>query len=225
MKFRALSRTAAALTVCMVVLFALEALFFAWVAYRPSDVSPSEAIVVFAGSSNRIRRAYELAQQGVAPVIIISPAGRRTLESYEKRYGDPGQATYILEERADTTFTNADFTARLIRDHGIDSVLLITSDYHMPRSFFLLKLATLTAGVSIGMHKLDNRPPEPTTWRTRTIRMKLAYNEMVQLWGSLAEGALYYLGGSNTWLQKRSSGMVRWLRELLLFDVSCPDCK
>ena len=195
-------------------LLVLQTLLFIWVLNRSSDASQYDAIVVFAGSSNRVERAYGLAQKGVAPAIIISPAGRRALDSYEKRYGPPGNAEYLLEEKADTTFANALYVARLIRDHRLTSVLLVTSDYHMPRSFFLLKLTTLTAGCRIGMHKVDTRSSGPMTWRARITRLKLTYNEMVQLWGSLAESGFYYTGVSHSWLKKRSPGLARWLREV-----------
>lgn len=202
----------------------LHTFLFIWVLNRASDASQYDAIVVFAGSSNRIERAYALARQGVAPAIIISPAGKRALGIYEKRYGPPGNAEYLLEEKADTTFANALHVARLIREHRLTSVLLVTSDYHMPRSFFLLKLTTLTTGCRIGMHKVDTRSNGPIGWRARITRLKLTYNEMVQLWGSLAEGGLVALGEPDTWLKKRSSGVARWLREVLLFDVGCVDC-
>jgi uncharacterized SAM-binding protein YcdF (DUF218 family) len=202
----------------------LETLFFLWILNQPSETSGHDAIVVFAGSSNRIKRAYQLAGQGVAPSLIISPAGNRSICYYEKRFGKPGNATYILEERADTTFENALHCAELINANHLKSVLLITSDYHMPRSFFLLKLATLGIDCPIGIHKLDTRSAKNTNLSYQIKRMKLTYNEMTQLWGSLIEGGLYYMGGPNEWLKTRSSGVSRWLRKHLLFDVGCPDC-
>jgi hypothetical protein len=53
--------------------------------------------------------------------------------------------------------------------------------------------------------------------------MKLAYNEMVQLWGSLAEGGFYYSGVSKNWMKNHSNGLNEKLRELLLFDIPCPE--
>ena len=205
-------------------LFVLEALFFLWVSNQPSDTSRHDAILVFAGSNNRVARAYQLAAQGVAPVLIISPANRRSIGYFEKRFGLPGRATYILEEQADTTFMNAFYSAKLIEEHQLKSILLVTSDYHMPRSFLLLRLATLTAGCHMGIHKIDTRSLAPTTWRVRMTRLKLTYNEMVQLWGSLIEAGFYFLGAPSAWLKKGSSGVSRWLREVLLFDVGCVDC-
>ena len=212
---------------CLSILI-LEALYFLWVAKQPSSQSDQtnfDAIVVFSGSSNRIQHAFHLAEQGVAPILIISPASRRLLTYYEKRYGLAVKAKYILERKAETTFTNALYSAQLIRENHLSSVLLVTSDYHMPRSFFLLKLVMLTADCRIGMSKLDTRREgRPANGLGRTARLKMTYNEMVQLWGSLLEGGLHYLGGPNAWLKKRSSGVTRWLREHLLFDVPCLDC-
>ena len=221
-----LKKTILVIAIGVAGLAVLETLFFIWTLNRLSGTGTSQydALVVFAGSGNRIQRAYELARQGVAPTIIISPASRRIINYYEKRYGPAGNAEYIVEDKADTTFANALHAATLIREHRLTSVLLITSDYHMARSFFLLKLTSFTAGCHIGMHKLDTRSTAPMTWQTRMTRLKLTYNEMVQLWGSLVEGGLYYTGGSGEWLKRRSSGVSRWLRELLLFDVGCPDC-
>jgi hypothetical protein len=54
--------------------------------------------------------------------------------------------------------------------------------------------------------------------------MKLAYNEMVQLWGSLFESGLFYFRSQDKWLKKESNGIFKWLRDLLLFDVSSTDC-
>lgn len=50
-----------------------------------------------------------------------------------ERDGVPAQAI-VKENQSDTTRENAVFTARLLRDRGIDRFLLVTSALHMPRS-------------------------------------------------------------------------------------------
>lgn len=202
----------------------IEAAYFIWIAVQPSDPSPVDAIVVFSGSKSRVKHAYELAHQGIAPYLMISPASQRSIDRYEKQFGEPGKASYIIEDRAETTFTNALYAARLIKAKGLTSVLLVTADYHMPRSYFLLKLVTLRTDCRIGLSKLDTREGQPAGWQDRITRLKANYNEMVQLWGSLIEAGLHSLGGSNAWLGKRSPGVTRWLREHLLFDVPCLEC-
>ena len=221
---RFIPKIAISIFVFCISLLLIEALYFAWVAMRPSDQSHFDAIVVFSGSNSRVHRAYDLAKEGVAPILIISPAGERLINWYEKRYGVPGDATYILEEKAETTFTNALYSAQRIRENHLSSVLLVTADYHMPRSLLLFKLTLLTADCRIGIFKLDTRAGKSTTHPGQLTRLKITYNEMVQLWGSLLEGGLHFLGGPNTWLRKRSPGVTRWLREHLLFDAPCLEC-
>ena len=217
-------KTVTVVLVLCLSLFCLEALYFAWVARQPSEQSDVDAIVVFYGSLNRVRGAYDLVKQGVAPQLIISPASWRYIKLFEKRFGALGKAAFILEEKAETTFTNAFYSAQRIRENDFRSVLLVTSDYHMPRSFLLLKLNLLDAHCRIGMFKLDTRIRDSETWPERIARLKMTYNEMIQLWGSLLEGGLHVAGGPNAWLRNRSSGVSRWLREHLLFNVPCLDC-
>ena len=209
--------------ICLSILLC-EALYFMWIGMHPSDQTSSDAIVVFSGSSSRVQHGYELAKQGVAPILIISPADQRLISRYEKKYGTPGNARYLLEKKAETTFTNALYSARLIRSNNLTSVMLVTADYHMPRALFLLKLLLLDTDCRIDMSKLDTRERRAASRKSEINRLKMTYNEMIQLWGSLFEGGLHYMGKSNTWLRKRSPGVTRWLRERLLFDVPCLDC-
>ena len=210
--------TSAAVLFILWLIF-LQITLFLWVYNLSSEYKDHDAIVVFAGSNDRIRRGYRLAQSDVAPKLIVSPANRPLLGFYERCYGQPGDAAYIIEDQADTTFMNACHTAKLIDDHGFESVLLVTSDYHMPRSYFLLKLMTLTSGCRIGIHKVDTRYSSPHAWKDKVACAKMAYNEMVQLWGSLVECGLYYSGGTDERVKIRSSGWSGWLRKHLLFEV------
>lgn len=207
---------------CMIL---IETLYFSWVAITPSDsTSHVDAIVVFSGSSNRIRHAYDLARSGVSKTLIISPASRRRIDDYERWYAAPEKMNYLIEEKAQTTFTNAFHVAELIRTNRLSSVLLVTSDYHMPRSFFLLNLLALGTDCRIRMSKVDSGKKLPENWNRRITTLKIAYNEMVQLWGSLIEGGLYAVGGDRAWLRKSSSGATQWMRKHLLFDTPCLDC-
>ena len=211
------------LVLCLSVLLC-ETLYFVWVGMQPSDRISSDAIVVFSGSNRRVQHGYDLAKQGIAPILIISPAGQPLIDRYEKKYGTPGNARYLLEKKAETTFTNALYSAELIRSNNLTSVLLVTADYHMPRAFFLLKLLLLDTDCRIDMSKLNTHEKRSTGRKSEINRLKMTYNEMIQLWGSLLEGGLHFMGESNTWLRKRSPGVTRWLREHLLFDVPCLEC-
>ena len=121
-------------------LMAAQAIYFAVVLNGADDLSPSEAIVVFRGTEARIAAGYRLAQQGVAPLIVVSPSSERLRRAWDQRYGLPDGVARLVEDQAHTTMENARQAARIIADRGLTSITLVTSDYHMPRSLVLLKL-------------------------------------------------------------------------------------
>jgi uncharacterized SAM-binding protein YcdF (DUF218 family) len=172
----------------------------------------------------RTAKGYDLANQGLAPTMIVSPATAAKLKQYDKTFRTNSKFTYLKEDRADTTFQNALLVARLIRSHGLTSALLVTSDNHMPRSYILLTLQLMGSGVSVRTSPVEagRFGRNPMNWTV--LQKKRVYNEMIELWGSLAEMGHYYISGG---LPEREMGlkrswMVGWLRSVLLFDVTAP---
>ena len=84
-----------------------------------------------------------------APLVILSGgAGRpghteaHNMSRVIARLGVPPSAQ-LLEDRSKSTQQNAIFTARLAREHGVHSVMLVTSAIHMPRASLLFRQAGL----------------------------------------------------------------------------------
>lgn len=199
-------------------LMAAQAIYFAAVLNGADNTAPSQAIVVFRGTEARIAAGYALAQEGVAPLIMISPSSEKLRRARDRRYGLPDGVAHLKEEQARTTFENAWQAARIIKERGLASVTLVTSDYHMPRSLALLKLFLWGQGVDVRAFKVrpaGGRPPGH-----RIILAKLVYNEAVECWGSLAEWAVWRLTGEPLKTKgKDAAWLVAALRELLLLRV------
>ena len=179
----------------------------------------ADLITVFAGSQDRIEKGYHIAQTNIAPFIVISPASRQTISIYEKLYGSIPEVSYLIEKRADTTFQNALFVGRLVRQHKPRSQILVTSDYHMPRSYLLLSIELLGTNNVIYTSPVSSMPfdKNPLAWSTQ--QKKQIYNEMVKLWGSLFEKALYCVkGDAPNWSLKQNRAVL-FLKQLLLFEV------
>lgn len=89
----------------------------------------TDGIVVFTGELEREKVGWRLYRQGLAPKLHIS--GRYL--------GCPknGCPPNITIDFATTTKNNVLLTHRWIQAHGLRSVRLVTSDYHMPRSRLL----------------------------------------------------------------------------------------
>ncbi|MGE0865899.1 MAG: ElyC/SanA/YdcF family protein, partial [Vicinamibacterales bacterium] len=110
----------------------------------------AEAIVVFAGGvgesgkagggfQERVTQAVKLYQAGYAPRLIFSSGYVFTLREAEVMKavavdsGVPAEAI-LLEEAAKNPHDNVRLTGQILDQHGWDSILLVSSPYHMRRA-------------------------------------------------------------------------------------------
>lgn len=105
---------------------------------EPPDSPRADAIVVLTGGYQRIDRAVELLQNGAGQRLLISGVNPATTGKHIKvltRSPDDLFACCvdIGHDALDTT-GNATETARWIRGRGYKSIILVTNNYHMPRS-------------------------------------------------------------------------------------------
>ncbi len=107
---------------------------------------PDEAIVVLTGARGRIPRAVQLLRQRDDGYMLISGAGKGiTKKDLLNQQGDAaGGATQLwerieVEDLATSTIENAQETAKYLRDKKIQKVILVTSDYHMPRALAIFR--------------------------------------------------------------------------------------
>lgn len=183
-------------------------------ASRRADVT-----AVFRGAEGRVEKGFELANNGVAPLLVISPSSKSNLATLDRRYRRNQELNYLLEPRADTTFQNALFVSRLMAAHQAHGVVLVTSDYHMPRAYLLLWMERLGTGTTILPCPVESRrfANNPLAWSTR--QKKQVYNEMVQFWGSIFEMGMFYIHGQVPVQSLKKSAVVSFLRKILLFEV------
>lgn len=155
---RYLARAAAVVLVVIAIDFA----WFTgrvWGYFRASErseanlpsVTPDEAIVVLTGAEQRIPAAVELLRRRHSAWLIISGTGRGT--TLTDLANEQGDAIFNIQEvwnrvvidpRAGSTVENALETGKILKDKRIRRVILITSDFHMPRS--ALAFETLLPG-------------------------------------------------------------------------------
>lgn len=84
---------------------------------------------------NRLGFGYQLYRQGRAPIIVLSSdrTGAASMAASLETHGIPATSLRI-DSRANTTYENAFYTSRLLRQDHLQRVLLVTSPYHMPRA-------------------------------------------------------------------------------------------
>ena len=115
------------------------AIFYQHVASLAPPKDPkADAIVVLTGGYQRIDQAVELLEGGAGKRLLISGVNPATTGNHIRLLTRSPNDLFnccvdIGHEALDTT-GNATETARWIRSRGYGSVILVTNNYHMPRS-------------------------------------------------------------------------------------------
>lgn len=104
----------------------------------PQRVAPADGIVVLTGGALRVDQAVDLLKEGRAKRLLISGVNRSTsvgalskLTETDRRWFD---CCVDLDYDALNTIGNAEMTDQWARRQGFDALILVTSDYHMPRT-------------------------------------------------------------------------------------------
>jgi len=134
--------------------------------YLPPEETPHAEVIVLLGggtesadyprsmaevnsAGDRVIHAAWLYKQGAAPHILLSGGNlefsdmRGTTPAVEMQQllqllGVPGEALWIQEE-SENTYEDAVYTTAMLKEKGINRIILVTSAMHMPRSVALFE--------------------------------------------------------------------------------------
>lgn len=200
-------------------LLVVEFGWFWFVLQKTPESEPADAVVVFGGDHARTVKGYGLANEGLAPFLIISPASHKRVERLDRTCRLRDSYQYLIEDRAETTFQNAALVADLVQKHELKSVLLVTGNYHMPRSLLLLKMQLMGTKVKVSACPVAVARFGGNPFGWTTSQKKRIYNEMVELWGSLFETGHFAVTGRLPAKGVKENRVVAWLRSVVLFKV------
>jgi uncharacterized SAM-binding protein YcdF (DUF218 family) len=130
---------------------------------------PAEAIVALTGGSlERLETGVRLLEQHKGQRLLISGVNRivTDAELFEvlELDGELAECCVDLGRSADDTLGNAAETAAWAREHNYTRLILVTDDYHMPRSRAELTLAM--PEVEIYPYPVQTRWTDPDLWRS-----------------------------------------------------------
>ncbi|MEW9613772.1 YdcF family protein [Shinella sp. S4-D37] len=104
----------------------------------------ADAIVVLTGGYQRIDRAIGLLKRGAGQRLLISGVNPATSGNQIRKLTQSSSSLFEccvdMGYEAVDTIGNANETARWISDHRFRRVLVVTNNYHMPRSLLELKV-------------------------------------------------------------------------------------
>ncbi|MGN6098010.1 MAG: YdcF family protein [Bosea sp. (in: a-proteobacteria)] len=166
------------------VLFACGyARFAAGIEAREPAVTPrTDAIVVVTGGSQRVGDAIGLLGAERGARLLISGVNEKTSREELARL-NPASRDLLgccvdLDYRARNTIGNAIETRRWARQHGFRSLLVVTSNYHMPRT--LAEFGHAMPGVRFVAHPVVTDQLDTSGWWHRWATVKVLAPEYIK---------------------------------------------
>ena len=102
-----------------------------------STVPPADAVVLFAGATERLDTAVELMENGAAPSLVI-PNGTDIEDAEDLCEGDASFEVICPITDEVTTAGEARAIGQIAGDRGWSSLIAVTSVYHVHRATYLL---------------------------------------------------------------------------------------
>ena len=165
--------------------------FAAWAGAKflitEAPLGKADAIVVLGGSATYKERTHEAARllyEGRSQLILItndnqrgpwSSAEQRNLYYYERAFeelekvGVRPQNIEVAATPATSTYEEAQVVREYAQQHGLHSILIVTSAYHSRRALWVFSRVFRDTGIRIGLVSVppgEQTPPAATWWLT-----------------------------------------------------------
>lgn len=158
----------------------------------PGDVEPADAIIVLTGGQARLDAAIDLLKSGKGQRLLISgvhpAASRNSLRAATGGDRDLFRCCVDIDYAALDTIGNAEETAKWVQSHDYGSVILVTNNYHMPRT--LLEMNRLVENARLEPYPVVNRRPEDGGWLAKPDALRVVLTEYTKYVAALARGVL-----------------------------------
>jgi uncharacterized SAM-binding protein YcdF (DUF218 family) len=147
--------------------------------YAGSVPVSGDAVVVLTGGELRVREGFRLFAEGTGRRILISGVNRVTSKDDLRRFS--GVTPLLFDCCVDVghvaldTVGNAAETREWLRTWGFKRLVVVTSNYHMPRS--LMELGRALPDIELVPHAVVSRNYQPGEWWRHPGAIKLVLSE------------------------------------------------
>jgi len=129
-------------------------------------LAPADGIVVLTGGAQRVDGAVALLAGGHARRLLVSGVYARTtrarLASQNPEAAKLFNCCVDLDYRARNTIGNAIETRRWAREHDFRTLIVVTSNYHMPRA--LVEMRSILSDYELKPYAVVTGSVDPDTW-------------------------------------------------------------
>lgn len=173
----------------------------------PEQIEAADGIIVLTGGQARVDTAVDLLKSGKGKRLLISGVNR-TARLEDLRIatgGDRGmfKCCVDVDYEALDTIGNAAESAKWVREHEYDSVILVTNNYHIPRT--LLEMHRLLGDAKLQAYPVVNSRLDGGTWMTKPQAIRVLFTEYTKYLAAMARGVVPGTGdGSDVQVVKAS---------------------
>ncbi len=181
------------LALCMLFLggFALFADHVSKMA-TPQNPAAADAIIVLTGGQARIDAAVDLLRSGKGRRLLISgvhpTTSSKTLQAATGGDDALFSCCVDIDRAALDTIGNAEESAKWVRGHAYGRVILVTNNYHMPRS--LLEMGRLLDHEELEPYPVVNSNIDNGGWIARPDALRVLFTEYGKYLLALARGVV-----------------------------------
>lgn len=153
--------------------------------YPAPDNDKTEAIIALTGGRNRIAEAVRLLNEGKAEKLFISGVEKNiSLQDIERRKDVKIKTNREIQlgNMSTNTVENAIETSEWLKKNNINSIRLVTSNYHIPRS--LEEFHAQNPNLKIIAHPVYSECISKKWWKNPGSFLLIAseYNKFLYVW-------------------------------------------
>ena len=149
--------------------------------YQIAHVEP-DAVIVLTGGKGRLSSALALFKEADAKFLFILGVSKTAaLESIFSQGELSGVKTenIVLDKASQTTYENALYAKDYLDERTVESVVLVTSNYHMKRALFIFE-SVLPANINIIPYAIGSENFQLNDWWLHPKSLKLAFAEYLK---------------------------------------------
>jgi len=156
----------------------------------PEDPEAADAIIVLTGGQSRIDAAIDLLKSGKGARLLISGVNPSASSEALRRAAGADRNLFKccvdIDRAALDTIGNAEESAKWLREHDYDSVILVTNNYHMPRS--LLEMHRLLQNARLDPYPVVNSRLDNGGWMAKPDALRVLFTEYTKYLAAVARG-------------------------------------
>lgn len=158
----------------------------------PSELASADGIVVLTGGQSRLDSGVDLLKAGKGKRLLISGVNPKArLEDLRLATGGEEQlfdCCVDIDRAALNTIGNAEESAKWAAANTYGSIIVVTNNYHMPRS--LLEMRRILPKADLQPYPVVNTPLRSNVWFSKPDALRVLATEYSKYVAALARGML-----------------------------------